>query len=176
MVVTRATREHVQQLKTQEARHPVKTTVRIADHHGLGSQLVRDFSVEGWPTVACKSEDRLARRDRAITAMTVKPRPHPYHVRQFGEPSGEEGRYPDVFIMKGTCPQLEREINFLRWKDGQRDGKTEGDDHAIDAAEYCIEYANLGRTVRSAQARRLDVSTWRQAKNRWDRTGYYVRA
>ena len=162
---TRATADHVAAMRINDKGHTAQTTCRIADHHGLGSQLIRDFCLAHWPTVPCKSEDRQARRDRSITAFTIKDRPHPYHVREFAKPVSATGQYPDIFIFKGRCNDLERELSFLRWKQGTKDGKIEGDDHAADAMEYLIEYAGLGTQARSRRARLAGVETrhWQPA-------------
>lgn len=166
-MATRSAREHVRAMVEVDQRHASPAMVRIADHHGLGEQLIRDFGVEGWVTVPCRSEDRQSRRDRTIAACTSKEGPAPYHVREAG--STGPASYPDLFILKGACPQLTREMNWLTWKDGTRDGATQGDDHAIDALEYLAEYAGIGVTVRRKHDRMRG-----ERQRQYSRTGYYA--
>ena len=154
----RATPDHAAAMLQTEHARGTRPLVRIADHHGLGAQLILDASRAGWKTIACQSQDRRSRRERSLTAIAAKPRPHPYHVREGGHAEGEGGTYPDVFVMKGRCPNLIRELQFLRWRDTSRKegsfGDTEGDDHAVDTMEYLIEYAGIGATARHARNKR----------------------
>ncbi|HEU4683616.1 MAG TPA: hypothetical protein VFS39_03840 [Nitrospira sp.] len=169
----RATPDHAAAMLEREALAGYRPMVRIADHHGLGAQLILDAGRAGWKTVPCQSQDRRARRDRMLTAFAVKPRPHPYHVREFGTPQRPDGTYPDLFIFKGRCPNLVRELQFLRWKETTRRegnlGDTEGDDHAIDTAEYLTEYSNIGAVGRVHRNRRQQQASYRPA---FQLTGY----
>lgn len=164
--------DHVKAMQEIQGKLKLAPFVRIADHHGLGKQLIVEATKAGWPTVSCRSDDRRARRERAITTWTRHTRPHPYHVREglvlpppettLTEPSGP---YPDCFLMKGRCPNLEREMQFLRWKETVRQegaaGVTEGDDHAIDFMEYGLEYANLGVVARARRGWAGKQRDWR---------------
>ena len=104
-----------------------------------------------------------------MSAFTPHAGEHPYHIREAGLPPGH---YPKVFILKGRCPNLVRELQFLRWRDSdKREGAvndTEGDDHAVDAMEYRLERWQVGRVAR-----------FRRAGNGYtgravvDKTGYY---
>jgi len=122
--------------------------VRVSDHHALGKQLVTDWRVRGVPTIDAKV-DRKARRDRFMAMLEPRDYHLPYHARQLGM---SMGKYPRFFIMEGKCPNLEREIQLLKWKEGSRQegtyGDTIGDDHAIDATEYIVHYATRGRRYR----------------------------
>lgn len=154
----RALEDHIAEMKKQQVKHEIpEPCVRIGDHHGLGGQLIRDAGRYGWPTVACKSHDRNSRRNRALSALALRTRKHPYHVREWGQPVGEEGEYPELFIFN-RCENLLKEMKFLRFKETVRKegtaGDTEGEDHACDAMEYLVEYVNLGVTLRSRQAKR----------------------
>lgn len=164
--------KHARALLELEGQLKIRPQCRVADHHGLGNQLILEASQHGLKSVACRSNDRRARRDRMITAFTPKPRPAPYHLRESG--AGAEGTYPDLFIMKGRCPDLQREIQFLRFKETSRRegsmGDCEGDDHAIDAAEYVVEYAQLGQSVRSRRPR--SVGAPRPVQPAFALTGY----
>lgn len=169
----RATPDHAALMLKREQELGVRPIVRIADHHGLGAQLIMDIGRAGWKTVSCQSNDRRVRRDRALTIMAPKLRPAPYHVRQFGKEAADGGLYPDLFIFKGRCPNLIRELQFLRWKEGSRregsHGDTEGDDHAIDPLEYILEYGNFGAVSRGHRNKRAQQAVYRPA---FGRTGY----
>jgi len=161
----RATPVHAEAMLAKEAARAIRPTVRLADHHGLGAQLIIDAARAGWKTIGVTSQDRRSRRDRALTAISRKARPAPYHVREGLAPADPDGLYPDVFVMKGRCPNLIREIQFLRWKDSERKeggfGATEGDDHAIDPLEYIIEYAGLGAVSRHRTNKRQSQPNWK---------------
>lgn len=161
----RTTPDHAQAMLAKEAQAGMHPLARIADHHGLGAQLILDAGRAGWKSVGIQSQDRRVRRDRALTALSPKTRPHPYHVREFQSPTGETGTYPDVFIFKGRCPNLVRELQFLRWKETTRReggfGDTEGDDHAIDPLEYVIEYAGVGVVSRHEKNKRQSQAAYR---------------
>lgn len=152
------TPQHALNLRTLEQRAGIRSAVRIADHHGLGRQLIVDAALAGWKTTACRSEDVRARRERAQSLWSVADGRHdPYHVRELNQPKPLNGQYPGWYIFKGKCPNLVRELSFLRWKQTMRQeggiGVTEGDDHAVSCAEYIGEYANLGVTARRRQER-----------------------
>lgn len=140
----RPTQVHAQFIKEKESRYQNKIVVRVADNHALGAQLMMDWSRHGVNTVSCVS-DRKARRDRLLAYLESHEGRLPYHVREAG---GKEGEYPRLFFFKGKCPNLIRELLFLRWKEGSRQegsrGDTEGDDHACDALEYVLFYATQG--------------------------------
>lgn len=58
---------------------------------------------------------------------------------------------------------------------------TQGDDHAVDGAEYVIEYFNIGVAGRQRRAgvghRQEDpMRRWDNNPSHPDRTGYYARA
>jgi hypothetical protein len=175
----RSSDEHIASMRELEGQRGYHMHVRIADHHGLGGQLILNFSRQGFKTVACMSHDRRTRRERAINALTRKVRPHPYHVREFGVvPTDPEGLYPDVFFFKERAPKLKKEIEFFRWKESKaREGAasaTEGEDHAIDALEYVIEYANLGTVLRRrARESPLRRRVFREAVTTAGQTGYW---
>lgn len=172
-----STQDHCAQiLRTEEqygiAKHRI---TRVADHHGLGAQLIIDASRSGMPCIPCASKDRRARRDCAMSAFTVhENQPHPYHVREFCHPVGDFGSYPKVFIFKGRCPNLVRELQFLRWKETLlKEGATndtEGDNHAIDAMEYRLERWQTGRVARFRRAGHAYTGA-----NVMDQTGYYAK-
>lgn len=169
----RATPDHAVAMLNMESKRGSKPIVRLADHHGLGAQLILDAGRAGWKTIGITSQDRRVRRDRTLTAVAKKPRPHPYHVRESGKAVGDSGAYPDLFVMKGRCPNLIRELQFLRWKDTVRKeggfGDTEGDDHAVDTLEYLCEYANIGHVSRHEKNRRQSQASYRPA---FSMTGY----
>lgn len=169
----RATPDHAGLMLAKERELGVRPLVRIADHHGLGAQLIVDIGRAGWKTVSCQSNDRRVRRDRALTIMAPKLRPAPYHVRERGANAVDGGMYSDLFIFKRRCPNLTRELQFLRWKEGSRQegshGATEGDDHAVDPLEYILEYGNFGTHARSQRNKRVGQSVYRPA---FGRTGY----
>lgn len=170
---TKATPDHAAAMLATEQGLGVRPMVRLADYHGLGAQLIVDAARAGWKTISCGSNDRRTRRDRTLTAMTAKQRPAPYHVRERGGPVAESGAYSDVYVFKGRCPNLIRELQFLRWKETTRRegtmGDTEGDDHAIDPLEYIAEYAQLGQAARARQHHRVRQSTYQPT---FARTGY----
>ena len=161
----RATPDHAVAMLGMESARGTRPLVRIADHHGLGAQLILDLNKAGWKTIGIQSQDRRSRRDRTLNAISRKARDAPYHVREGLAPADPDGRYPDLFVMKGRCPNLIREIQFLRWKDTVRKeggfGDTEGDDHAIDTQEYLVEYAGLGIVSRHRTNKRQSQATWR---------------
>ena len=161
----RATPDHAVAMLAKEAQRGIRPLVRVADHHGLGAQLILDAAKAGWKTIGVTSQDRRSRRDRTLTAVARKPRPAPYHVREIGGLADPEGRYPDLFVMKGRCPNLVRELQFLRWRDTARKeggfGDTEGDDHAVDTMEYIIEYAGVGAVSRHRTNKRQSQSTYK---------------
>lgn len=169
----KATSDHTAAMQRKEASAGLRPVVRIADHHGLGAQLIVDMNKMGWKTVACGSNDRRTRRDRTLTALTPKLRAVPYHVREFDLPQVEGGVYPDLFFFKGRCPNLQREMSFLRWRETTRregsHGDTEGDDHAIDPMEYLVEYSHLGQAARAQRNVRVKQSTYQPS---FSRTGY----
>ena len=76
--------------------------------------------------------------------------------------------------MKGRCPNLVRELQFLRWKETLlREGATndtEGDNHAIDAMEYRLERWQTGRVARFRRAGNANTGA-----NVMDQTGYYAK-
>lgn len=135
----RATETHTEHVKRIQSKYRI--VARVADHHALGRQLMLDWSKHGIPTVPC-NVDRKTRRDRMLAYLEIKENRHPFHVREAGLPTGS---YPRVFVMKGKCLNLVRELLLLRWKDGANKeggyGDTVGDDHAIDAAEYVLYHA-----------------------------------
>lgn len=139
-----ATQLHVEAIKAKEDGREV--AARIADHHALGTQLIMDWNRHGLTTVNCSGErnSRKARREKMISFFEPHMGRRPYHVREFGD--NMEGYYPRLFIFKDKCPNLVREMMFLRWKEGTRKegsfGDTAGDDHAVDAAEYVTYYAD----------------------------------
>lgn len=144
----RVTQDHVRELLNKEKQFDMKPIFRVADHHGLGRQLIQDASSLGYPTVPSLSNDRKSRRDRAISAFTPKEGRHPFHIREKGLPPGE---YPDVFLFKGRVPTYVKELQFFRFRDttiqeGYRND-AEGADHCIDASEYIYERLGVGRTV-----------------------------
>lgn len=149
-----STDDHARQILRLEEQLGVQgRVVRVADHHGLGRQLITDASRVGLVSTPCASKDRRARRDCSLNAFTPHPHRHPYHIREAGLPAGD---YPDVFIFKGRCPNLVREMQFLRWKESLvKEGAvndTEGDNHGVDAMEYRNERWNVGRIVRFRRA------------------------
>ena len=139
----RPTEVHVEVVKLRDRVLP--SLVRVSDHHALGKQLVMDWRMRGVPTIDAKV-DRKARRDRFMAMLEPRDYHLPYHAKQLGLATG---KYPRFFIMEGKCPNLEREIQLLKWKEGSRQegtyGDTIGDDHAIDATEYIAHYATRGR-------------------------------
>lgn len=167
-----STQDHVGAiLRYEDTLGVAKTRItRVADHHGLGRQLITDASRAGMPCIPCASHDRRARRDCAMSAFTPHPGEHPYHIREAGLPPGT---YPKVFIMKGRCPNLVREMQFLRWREGDKKegavNDTDGDDHAIDAMEYRLERWRTGRVMRFRRAG--NANTGRAVL---DKTGYYA--
>lgn len=147
------TAQHAANLLHLEQRLKIRSAVHIADHHGLGAQLIVDAARAGWKTAPCRSEDVRARRERAETLWSVKAeRPEPYHVRELKRPPSQAKNYPGWYLFKGKTPNFVREVSFLRWKQTTRQeggiGMTQGDDHAVSCAEYIAEYANLGATAR----------------------------
>jgi hypothetical protein len=165
-----STQDHAAQILRLEERLGVKGRLtRVADHHGLGRQLITDASRAGLICLPCASHDRRARRDCAMSAFTPHEGEHPYHIREAGLPKGQ---YPKVFLMKGRCPNLIRELQFLRWKDSDRKegavNDTEGDNHAIDAMEYRLERWGTGRVVRFRRAGNANTGA-----SVMDKTGYY---
>jgi len=167
-----STPDHCAAILRCEEKWDVKNRVlRVADHHGLGRQLITDAARYGMPCSPCASHDRRARRDAALAAFTLREGEHPYHVREAELPPGS---YPKVFIMKGRCPNLVRELQFLRWRDATvKEGATndtDGDDHAVDAMEYLLERWRIGKTLRHRRAG--NASTGRAVL---DKTGYYSR-
>jgi hypothetical protein len=73
----------------------------------------------------------------------------PWHLKEFNKNMlDSRNDWPSLFVFKGCCPNLVREIMFLKWKEGSRAegslGDTIGDDHAIDAAEYVVSYVSKG--------------------------------
>jgi hypothetical protein len=169
----RATPDHAAAMLAKEAALKIRTTARIADYHGLGAQLILDAARAGWKTISCQSNDRRTRRDRTLTAMSAKLRPAPFHVREHGGAVVDGGMYPDIYLFKGRCPNLVRELQFLRWKETlRREGTmndTEGDDHAIDPLEYIAEYAHLGQASRARKDHRTRQAVYRPT---FERTGY----
>lgn len=169
----RATPDHAAAMMAKEQALGVKTTVRLADYHGLGAQLILDAAKAGWKTISCGSNDRRFRRDRTLTAMSAKLRPAPFHVREHGGTVVDGGLYPDIYLFKGRTPNLVRELQFLRWKETSRRegtmGDTEGDDHAIDPLEYIAEYAHLGAAARHKRQHRVQQADYRPV---FSRTGF----
>jgi hypothetical protein len=167
-----ATQDHCAQIIRTEQQLGIKAgrITRVADHHGLGRQLITDASRAGMPCIPCASKDRRARRDCAMSAFTPHDGEHPYHARESGLPPG---KYPKVFIMKGRCPNLIRELQFLRWRDSdaKKEGAmndTVGDDHAVDAMEYRLERWQTGRVARFRRAGNANTGV-----SVMDKTGYY---
>ena len=167
----RATPDHCKAMLEQEQKRSQKPLCKIADHHGLGRQLILDASRAGWKTVPCRSEDRRSRRERAETLWECKERPHPYHVREGKRAENNRALYPGWFVFRGRCPNLVRELQFLRWKDTSRNegaaGVTEGDDHAVDCSEYLADYLNLGVAARTRKA-----GSWQARQPACALTGY----
>jgi hypothetical protein len=168
-----STQDHAAAILRQEEKlgfKPARVS-RVADHHGLGKQLIIDAARVGLTCMPCASHDRRARRDGAMSAFTPQPNRHPYHVREAGQPRGD---YPQVFIFKGRCPNLVREIQFLRWREGEKKegavNDTEGDNHAIDAMEYRLERWRVGRVARTRRA-----SVGNRPSYTLDPTGYCSR-
>ena len=165
------TQDHAAEILRTEERYGIKPhrMSRVADHHGLGRQLIIDASRAGMHCIPCASKDRRARRDCSLSAFTPHEGRHPYHAREAGLPPGF---YPDVFIMKGRCPNLVREMQFLRWAEGmKREGAvndTVGDNHAIDAMEYRLERWQVGRVARFRRAGNANTG-----RGVLDKTGYY---
>jgi hypothetical protein len=149
----RPTELHTEIVRSKELGRP--TPVRISDHHALGVQLARDWAKFGVPSVNCPV-DRKTRRDRFLAMLELRENRRPYHVAEASLPAGN---YPRLFIFRGKCPNLEREIQYLAWKDTTRKegtyGDTVGDDHAIDAAEYGVFYATKGRVMTPVHTRRV---------------------
>jgi hypothetical protein len=147
-----STQDHAAAMLRMEERYgfPPSRVSRVADHHGLGRQLITDAARCGLVCAPCASNDRRARRDCAMSALTPHENAHPYHIREAGLPPGT---YPKVFIFKGRCPNLVRELQFLRWREGEkREGAsndTEGDNHAVDGMEYRLERWRVGRMART---------------------------
>ncbi|MGL5934392.1 MAG: hypothetical protein ACRCZI_02095 [Cetobacterium sp.] len=165
-----STEDHaVAKLRMEEQLGVKGRPLRIADHHGLGTQLIVSASRAGFKTAPCRSEDRKARRDAALAACTPRAGRHPYHIREAGGPPGD---YPNVFVFKDRCPNLVRELQFLTWREGmRREGAmndTKGDDHAIDCFEYMLEYWNVGASGRTRRA-----AIGYKART-YDPTGYYA--
>ncbi len=166
-----STEDHARAMLREEERLGIAgRPVRIADHHGLGTQLIISANKAGFKTVPCRSEDRKSRRDAALSAYTVRANQHPYHIREAGLPPGD---YPKVFLFEGACPNYERELQFLTWREGMRKegamNDTKGDDHAVDCGEYVCEYFNVGLAGRFRRA----VSSYKP-KAVFDQTGYYL--
>lgn len=138
-----ATEIHVESIKNKERNRDI--AARVADHHALGTQLIMDWNHHGLVTVNCSSDRnaRPARRENMISLFEPHSGRRPYHVREFGD--NMEGYYPKLFIFKDKCPNLVRELMFLRWKEGTKKegnfGDTVGDDHGVDAAEYVAHYS-----------------------------------
>jgi hypothetical protein len=152
-VKERDTKDHAKaMLEKEHLQGYQKPQVRIADAHGLGVQLIRDAAREGWITTSTKSHDRRARRDLGVRAFTPRPKSPPYHVREFGKGAAHDGKYPDVFLFKGRTPNYVEELRFLQFKETTRKegsvGDTEGEDHAVDAGEYLMEWIRLGEPPR----------------------------
>jgi len=167
-----STQDHAAQiLRTEESYGVAGRMTRVADHHGLGRQLITDAGRAGMLCLPCASHDRRARRDCAMSAMTPHATTHPYHVREAG---GANGLYPKLFIFKGRCPNLVRELQFLRWREGDKKegavNDTEGDNHAIDAMEYRLERWGVGRVARFRRAGHANTG-----RAILDRTGYCSR-
>lgn len=139
----RPTEVHTECVRLKDRALPA--VLRVADHHALGKQLVADWRVRGLPSVDAKV-DRKARRDRLMAVLEGRDYHMPYHAAQLGLPVG---KYPRLFIFQGRCPNLEREIQLLKWREGRSQegsqGDTIGDDHAVDALEYAVHYATRGR-------------------------------
>lgn len=139
-----ATQIHVESIKRKEENRNI--SARVADYHALGTQLIMDWNKHGLTTVNCSSEinSRKARREKMISLFEPHHGKRPYHIREFGD--NLEGYYPRLFIFKNKCPNLVRELMFLRWKEGTRRegsfGDTSGDDHAVDAAEMVLYYSD----------------------------------
>lgn len=140
----RPTEVHTAVVKAQDRALP--HIIRVSDHHALGKQLAHDWRTHGVPTLDA-GVDRKSRRDRVMAMLEPRDYHKPHHVQ-----SGI-GKYPRLFIVRGRCPNLEREMNLLKWKEGTRQegtyGDTLGDDHAIDALEYMLHYATRGRKFRT---------------------------
>jgi hypothetical protein len=167
-----STPDHAAQILRLEEQLGVKGRVlRVADHHGLGRQLITDASRAGLTCIPCASHDRRARRDCTMSALTPHDDRHPYHAREAGLPKGS---YPTLFIMKGRCPNLVRELQFLCWRESDRKegavNDTDGDNHAIDAMEYRVERWGVGRAARARRAGNANRGT-----TSLDRTGYLSR-
>lgn len=143
---SRPTEVHTSVVKSRDRTLPY--LIRVSDHHALGKQLAHDWRVHGVPTLDA-SVDRKSRRDRLMAILEPRDYHAPYHVQQRG---GGVAKYPRLYIFKGKCPNLVREIQLLKWKEGTRQegtyGDTVGDDHAVDALEYMIYYATRGRKYR----------------------------
>lgn len=166
-----STQDHAGAILRLEESLGVKTRItRVADHHGLGRQLITDASRAGLVCIPCASHDRRARRDCAMSAFTPHEGEHPYHIREAGLP---KGLYPKVFLMKGRTPHLVRELQFLRWRESERKegavNDTEGDNHGIDAMEYRLERWGTGRVVRFRRAGNANTGS-----AVLDKTGYYA--
>lgn len=145
----RPTVTHAKDIKLIEAKYsPVR--VRIADFHALGKQLMSDLSILGLHSVNC-IHDVKARRDRFQVFLGINDLQKPYHIREklVEDSFPNTVKYPKFYIFKDKCPNLIKELLFLRWKEGTRKegtyGDTIGDDHAVAATEYCLAYATRAR-------------------------------
>ena len=139
----RPTEVHAEIVKQMD--RGLSAVTRVSDHHALGRQLVMDWRMRGLPSVDAKV-DRKARRDRFMAMLEPRDYHLPYHAQQLGLSTS---KYPRFFILEGACPNLEREILLLKWRDGRGQegsfGDTIGDDHAIDATEYATHFCTRGR-------------------------------
>ncbi len=136
---------HIDRVKRLEK--PYSIVARVADHHALGSQLRMDWARMGLSTLKCPVNIKT-KRDKLMAFLELKPDRIPIHEEARGNKI--PGEYPRIFIFRDKCPNLAREVLFLRWKDSERKegnyGDVVGDDHAVDAAEMVHWYAtkNMG--------------------------------
>lgn len=148
----RPTETHVSFIKHLEYKYSM--VGRVADHHALGAQLRVDWARLGIPTLPVTTNIK-GRRDRFLSYLDERPDRYPFHIRREG---GSPGTYPRLFIFRDKCPNLARELLFLRWKEGQKKegsyGDTVGDDHAIDAAEYAHTLATKTQYSSGKQKRK----------------------
>jgi len=140
-IFDRPTVIHCVNILEKELRKP---NARVSDHHALGKQLALDWSKNGVATVN-NPIGRKDRRDKLMASLEIRNGNNiPWHIKEQQKGTIEGSKYPSIYIFKGKCPNLVKELMYLKWKETIRQEGTYGDtigaDHAIDATEYVVSY------------------------------------
>lgn len=129
-------REHARRILQQSRNR--KITLTTADP--AGKQQIEDLCYEGVPAMA-GNNDRHAGRMRVEEYIRPNSDGVPPFPIQNLPASKAKTKWPRIYVFN-TCPELIRELQYYRWKEGKQiEGdveRTEGEDHACDCLRYLL--------------------------------------